>query len=497
MTLGVLAALSLAAGSAPGATTGEDADGGITVVLSSDITSLDQARDETLITRNIDGNIYDRLIGYSPRLTLTPMLATSWKQVNPTTWRFNLRKNVKFHDGEPFDANAVKFSLLRTQAPKSVVGYATSNVARVNVRDRYTVDIVTKRPDPMLLKNVAAYLDIVPPKAGARADFGSHPVGTGPYVFDRWVKGQEVALHANPSYWGKKVGIPSVTYKFIPAPATRLSALMSGQADLVMNLSPEDTSVINGRDNVRTEVVPSVNKMLVILDSSVKQLSDPRVRQALNYAVDKNALVKSVLGGDATKSTSTMVTVVPGYSGKLANYYDQNIAKAKQLLSQAGYPNGFSITLSHTDGVFPKDSEVAQTLQANLGAIGVRVKLQAVTYPNMASMLDKKSFGGMALMRYGDVWVDPSSLLTYAIWSKGTAVFTHDPSVDSMINKAVTVFNPQQRTKLYQQIDATVAKKMVPWVYLFDFKNIYGVSDRLVWKATPYVFMDLRGAKLS
>jgi ABC-type transport system substrate-binding protein len=113
-------------------------------------------------------------------------------------------------------------------------------------------------------------------------------------------------------------------------------------------------------------------------------------------------------------------------------------------------------------------------------------------------MLYKPTFGGMALTSYGDVWVDPSSLLTFAVWKKGgTAVFVHSQSVDSLIDRAITVLNGRQYTKLYAQIDAKVTKQLVPWLFLFDFKNIYGVSDRLVWHATPYVFMDLRGAHLS
>lgn len=493
IAMGVLA-VSLTAG-VSASSAHHTASSGITVVLSSDISALDQTQDETLITSNIDANIYDRLITYTTHLTFKPMLATAWKHLKANVWQFKLRKGVKFTDGEPFNAQAVKYSIVRSQAPTSVVSYATSNVARVKVINKYTVDVITKHPDATLLKNVGIYLDMVPPKAGRAKNFGSHPIGTGPYMFQKWIKGQEVVLRANPHYWGGKVKIPTVTYRFVSEDSTRLAMLLSKQADIVMNLDPQDGAAVKGHGGSKIESIASVNKMLVILDPSVAPLAKPAVRKALNYAVNKNAIVKNLMQGYAVKSMSAAVSVVQGYNNSLKNYYNPNIAKAKALLKSAGYPNGFTIPLYHTNGVFPEDTQVAQAVANNLGQIGVHVNLQAVTYQNLAGMLRNKTFGGMALMRYGDYLGDISSLITFALWSKGTSVFVHSPTTDKEINKAVTLFG-NRRLKAFDKIDKQLTENVVPWIYLFDFKNIYGVANRLVWKPTPYVFMDLRGAHL-
>jgi len=490
----VVLAVSLTAGVSAGSAR-HSASSGITVVLSSDITGLDQTVDETLITSNIDANIYDRLITYTRHMNFKPMLATSWKHLKRNVWQFKLRKGVHFTDGEPFNAQAVKYSIVRSQAASSAVSYATANVAKVKVVNKYTVDVITKHPDDVLLKNVGIYLDMVPPRAGRSKNFASHPVGTGPYVFQKWVKGQEVVLRKNPHYWGRKVSISSVTYRFVPEDSTRLSMLLSKQADIVMNLNPSDGSAVRGHGGSKIESIPSVNKMLVIPDPSVAPLAKAAVRKALNYAVSKNAIVKNLMAGYAVKSMSAAVSVAQGYSGSLKNYYDPNLSRAKSLLAQAGYPHGFTVPLYHTNGVFPEDTQIAQAIAANLGQIGVHVNLQAVTYQNLAGMLRNKTFGGLALMRYGDYLGDISSLMTFALWSHGTSVFVHSAKTDKEITKAVTLFG-KARIKAFNRIDQQFTKNVVPWIYLFDFKNIYGVASRLVWKPTPYIFMDLRGAHL-
>jgi peptide/nickel transport system substrate-binding protein len=486
--------VSLTAGVSAGSAR-HTASSGITVVLSSDITGLDQTVDETLITSNIDANIYDRLITYTRHMTFKPMLATSWKHLKRNVWQFKLRKGVKFTNGEPFNAKAVKYSIVRSQAASSAVSYATANVAKVKIVNKYKVNVYTKHPDAVLLKNVGIYLDMVPPKAGRSKNFASHPIGTGPYMFKKWDKGQEIALRKNAHYWGGKVSIPSVTYRFVSEDSTRLGMLLAKQADIVMNLNPQDGAAVKGHGGSKIESVPSVNKMLVIPDPSVAPLAKAGVRKALNYAVNKNAIVKNLMSGYAVKSMSAAVTVAQGYDGSLKNYYDPNIAKAKALLASAGYPNGFNVPLYHTNGVFPGDTQIASAIANNLSKIGVHVNLQAVTYQNLAGMLRNKTFGGLALMRYGDYLGDISSLMTFALWSGGTSVFVHSAKTDKELGKAVTLFG-KSRIKAFNRIDKQLTKNVVPWIYLFDFKNIYGVNNRLSWKPTPYIFMDLRGAHL-
>jgi peptide/nickel transport system substrate-binding protein len=464
------------------------------VVLPADIKSIDQAVDESFNAANIRFQVFDRLIGLDQNMRFVPMLATSWKRVDPVTWRFTLRRDVKFQDGEPFNADAVKATIERAGGPKSVVDYAVSDVKTVNVVDPYTVDIVSKTPDPLLANNYI-WLDMWPPKAAATLgdQFGSKPVGSGPYAFGEWTPGERVVLKANPDYWGAKPRLDEITFRFVTEPSTRVAMLQRGEADLITNVDPELVPVLSKGQRAKVTTTLSGRKMLVILNPSVKPLADVRVRQALNYAVDKASIIKYVLGGFAEPAPGVIFRVQPGFDPSLKGYpYDP--AKAKELLAAAGNPNGFSVDLYHTVGTFPKDKETAQAIADELGKVGVRVTLQPIEWTTFYTRLKSKDLPGLMLMRYALFQDDPVELYKWALWSKGVQVYFSSPQLDQMIAQSDAELDPSKRDRLFPAMERYASQSLVPWVFLYDLKSIYGLSKQLNWSPNAYEAMDLRGA---
>ncbi len=470
----------------------------ITVVLPADIKSLDKAIEETFNSTNITLNIFDRLVRYDKDSKPAPMLATSWEITNDTTWRFHLRAGVRFQDGEPFDAAAVKYTMDRANRDGSVLAYYLTNVSAVNVVDDHTVDFVTKLPDPILPNRIGAWIDIVPPKAGESPDFGTKPVGSGPFRFVEWVQGDYVTLERNPDYWGDQVGIDHVTYRFVSEVSTRQSMLLSGDADIIPNVPADLAAAIDASGVAKTLAVPGFRKMTLILDPKVAPLGDVRVRQALNYALDKRLIIESVLGGDAVQATGLVHAAVDGYNADLTDFYAFNPDKARQLLSDAGYVNGFDLTFYHTVGTFPKDKEIAEAVADQLGKVGIRVTLQPTEFGDLYdNRLSGGKLNGMALMRWGNAKADPSELYTWCLWSKGETVYVTDPQMDKLIEQSEATMDPTARLALFRQMEDTTVKTIVPWGFLFDLKNVFGVSSRLSWTPASFEPIDLRGAAVS
>ena len=243
-------------------------------------------------------------------MRLTGSLAESWRLVSPTTYQFKLRRGVKFHNGEPFNAEAVKFSIERQLThPKSRAKAALGPVERVEIVDEYTVNVVSKGPFPVLLARMtyagSGSVVMLPPKYVAEKgdDFAAHPIGTGPFKFVEWVKGDRVTLEANPDYWRAKPKVQRVTFRFIPETATRIASLLNGETDIIENIPPDQVDRVAGSPNAT--VGKTSDGMIVAYyqfdtraDSPVKNV---KVRQAISHAIDWDTIVKDLLRGHARR----------------------------------------------------------------------------------------------------------------------------------------------------------------------------------------------------
>lgn len=421
------------------------------------------------------------------KVSIRPVLATAWKQVNPTIWRFTLRRGVRFHNGEPFNAEVVKFSIDRILDPKLKSPWLVDlNVIKeVRVVDQFTVDIVTKDPFP-LFEISAPGIYVVPPKYTQETGtgFAARPVGTGPFRFVELVKDERAVLEANPNYWGGRPKVERVIFRGIPESGTRTSALRAGEADIVFPVSFDDAALIQREGRARSVGAATLRVMYVILDTTKPTpLASPKVRVALNYAIDKEAIIKHILGGNGVKLEGQLLT--PEYFGfnPSLKAYPYNPDKAKQLLAEAGYPGGFSIDFYAPQGRYPKDKEVAEFIAGQLEKVGVKAKLTIMEWGTYIGQLLDKKLGPMAFLGW---LVPPDAFYQFdAHVCGGTYSFYCNQVVDSVLKQASQIADEEQRLRLYRQI-AAIHHVDPPVIFLYQPKVLYGVSNRITdWTPRP------------
>src|SRR5579864_8305648 len=372
------AALVLTVGS--GAATQAQTPRTLVVAQSADMDTGDPAKSTGLATNAILVNIYDTLVHRDANLNLNPVLALSWRAVDPTTWEFALRKGVKFHDGEPLNAEAVKFAFDRMLDPKTHWPGAGSLrlVKAVTVLNDDAVRITTSEPWPSMPRFLGYYGMIVPQgylKQNGDDALIRHPIGTGPYRFVRWVKDDRVELEANPDYWGGRPKISRVVIRVIPTDAARVAELLAGSVQLANLLPPELFSPIQISSKTKLEVGKSLSVFFVIYNlvnvAKDKPLADPRVREALNYAINRQAILAGVMHNVGAPVATFCTDVMDACDPSIPPFtYDPN--KARTLLREAGYANGFDFSISGTSGTYPGDRDIVQALADQLNQVGVR-----------------------------------------------------------------------------------------------------------------------------
>src|SRR5882672_7499562 len=342
----------------------------ITISQPAEATTMDPGRSTQVLTVNYFINLYDTLTRWDNTLKLQPGLATSWKQVNDITWDFTLRQGVKFHDGTPLTAEDVKATLDRNIVPgKTVVNAGFTTIGSVSVVNSSTIRIVSQKPDPLLLVRVAQMgAQILPARLttddGVK-ELARRPVGTGAYKFVEWVKDERLVMEAN------KPAIDRVIWKPIPDDFPRLVALEKGDVDIITNVPPDRSQGIAEGRNTRLLTVPSTRIVNFGMNSTQPPLSDKRVRQALQYAVDVNAIIKSIYAGQGKPIAGSVADVDFGHNPAIKPYpYDP--AKAKQLLAEAGLATGVDVTLYAGTGTMVNDKALLEVIASMWSKVGIR-----------------------------------------------------------------------------------------------------------------------------
>ena len=391
----VVAAL-IAAGSAHAQTVriGNQGD-----ALSMDPHSLNES-----LQLSVTGNVYEPLVTRDKDLNLIPALATSWKQTTPTVWRFELRKGVKFHDGTPFTADDVLFSLARGAGDGSDMRTYTNDIQAVRKVDDHTVEIETKAPFPILPAQLS-FLYIMS-KKWAEENQATRPVdrrkgienaasfranGTGPFRLRERQPNVKTSFVRNGSYWGKIEGnVTNVEYTPIGNDSTRVAALLSGQVDVIEPVPVQDVARINASGKTKVLQGPELRTIFLGMDqkrdellySSVKgknPFKDKRVRQAFYQAIDIVGIQKSVMRGASRPSALMVGPGINGYDAGMDKRPAYDLDAAKKLLTDAGYPNGFEVSMNCPNDRYVNDGEICQAVSASLAKVGVKVRLQAET----------------------------------------------------------------------------------------------------------------------
>ena len=353
--------------------------GPLRIALYSDPLTLDPHRRNELLTFAVLRNLYEALTEFDAGAKVGPGLAESWENPTDLRWVFRLRHGVRFHDGRELTAEDVRFSFERARThPESNVGSYLVSIEKVQVVNRYTVEVTTTQPYPILL-NKLAFVLIVP--AGSPDEIDA-PVGTGPYRLETYSPGKRLALVAFPEYWGGAPTEPRV--EFLPEPdlAARLELLTSGRVDILQEPGPENLERIRVAPGCRVLAQDSLGSIFVLLRSDRPPFSDPRVRQAIDLALDRRALVEKVLHGEGTPLGQMVSQNVFGYASGLEPR-QADLAEARRLLGAAGYPDGLDLELNYRPG----RSEEASGVREQLAAAGVRVKLVEVPWAELFKRL--------------------------------------------------------------------------------------------------------------
>jgi len=463
-----------------------------TIVISQgvDADTLDPIRVSVTTSTNIHAQMYNMLARRDPSGKLIPDLALSWKLVAPTVWEFKLRHGVQFSNGDPFTSADVKFTVEKILDPayKSQQVPRVDTVARVETPDPFTIRLITKKPTP-IAPAITRPIFIVDAKywqAHGDAYMAEHPMGTGPYVFREWRKDEVIALDANPKYFGGAPPITHVLFKPIPEGEARVAALKTGAADLITNVPVQFAGALEGGQNTRLTSSKSV-RVLYIAFNLVKPgpQNNKTLRQALNYAIDVPAIVKGVLGGMAHPLGQPVPPDFFGYDIKLPSYAHDD-AKAKALLAKAGYPDGkgLQLTINTPTARYNGDKEVALAIAGQLQKYGISVDVKPQEWVGYIRQANQKDLAPMFLLAWGNITYDADNTLSSLLASDGSVSAYSNPQLDKLIDQARYELDPKKRDDIYAQA-MTLIHDEAPWLFLFQYEDLYATSKRLVWRARP------------
>jgi len=427
--------------------------------------------------------IYEGLVRFGPQGQIEPALALSWEQRDPVTMRFHLRGNVRFHNGEPFDAEAVKASIERILDPRTknpAIGFVNS-LARVDIVDPLTVDVVTQYPDGILLNRLAWTVPIIPPRylrEVGEEKFAQAPIGTGAFQFVRWEKGERIVLKANSDYW--MTGYPKLhelIFRFTPEDK-KLAALFNGDIDLVTNIPGTETLQVQSHPGTKIIKSKTFFTAFAGLNISTGPFSDVRVRKAVNLAVDKNSLIRyDLLGNGAIISTLSMPGEI-GHDPDIRPYaYDPT--KARALLKEAGYGKGFTVLA----GGNVNAERTAKIIAVDLAKVGITVKLNLSADSKMLEDFKNHAYG----MIFGGV-PDPMAhtffIQSIVLYSKSPYCLSKNPAYDALLEKMITTIDDGKRESLARDLDRYIYDNALD---IFTYQRIQTHAARKNLKFTPYV----------
>jgi len=470
-------------------------DAELIISQKADVETFDPSQSNNTTTHNVTINVFDTLIRLSDDgRDFVGELAESWKVVDPTTWQFRLRRGVKFHNGEDLNAAAVKFTLDSTLDPERKTRQRPTYVAfkEVRIDDPYTVSIITHKPYAIALTQLQ-YLMVVPPgyiKQVGWDEFGRKPVGSGAFKFKEWERDVRVVLEANDAYWKGKPKVRTVAFRAIPEDASRIAAVQRGEVDIIDAVPYDRIKELQGSPTVKITQRQG-EQVYVGLDTlRVEPFKKREVRHALNHAVNVEAMVKNLLLGYAVRLNGPMFPTTPGYDEKQPAYpYDPE--RAKRLLAQAGYPNGFEVEFAVSPAFqgIAKGTEVGEAIAGQLGRVGVRAKLNVQDSAALFSAYSAKK-----LQMYLFAWKSSPEAgrhLETLLHSKTRGYYYQNPEADLLIDAYFVALDPKKRQEIGRQLHAFL-REDAPWIFLYQQMDLFAVRKGVAWEAKPDYLMRMR-----
>jgi peptide/nickel transport system substrate-binding protein len=515
-------------GSAPASPGGSAAGSTLVVGLSAEAESLDPALTYQAAGQTVAFSMFDTLLTVKPDGSLGPGLADAWTIVDPKTIELKLHSGITFHNGEPFDANAVRFSIYRILDRDPASGDPISDdtkklnsqwvrdygsVDTIDVVDPLTVRIRLKNPDAALL-NALGRTFVVPPAyvaSAGNAGFAQKPVGTGPFVFGEWVKDDHTTVTKNASYWDSPRGAPlvdRVMFRPIPDASTRLNELVTGGVDLIQDPAPDQLDQIEAAGG-RVPTIGDARRYMIWLSTDGKgalaedpnktpaqatalaALAKPAVREALNLAVDRQAIIDTLLQERGAKMTGLFVEGDLGYDPSL-EAFDYDPDRAKQLLADAGYPDGFEVDL---DVCTCDRSDLPEAVAGELAKVGVKATIRPfeVTQFNADWGAGKQNPMRAARLGFSDVNV----YLQLWVRSGGPLSRFGDPEIDALIDAQQAEYDEAKRAAILKEIGVK-ARAAAPAIFLWSSPLLYGAGKAIpTWEPHLLGYLPVVGVEVS
>jgi peptide/nickel transport system substrate-binding protein len=478
----VLVLLCLALTAPTASTAGRDE---LTVLQGTEITTLDPQHAVGADSMGLVRHLFNGLVFLDARGAIVPDLAERWELANDqVTWTFHLRRGVKFHDGSPFNAEAVRFTIDRAIGPRSVPSPARtylSVVDRVEVLNDATVRIVTKGPSGPFLANLAhvsAGAMLSPSameKAGRSA--GREPVGTGPFRLAEWRRSDRLVLERNETYFGDKARVQRLVYRAVPEASARARQLETGDADVAVRLPPLEAKRMSATAGVEVLRTVSIRPMMFYLNTRKKPFNDLRVRRAINMAIDRQELIQTVLSGEATPLDSLLAPGLPGYIHVQSPIYDP--ARARELLNQRGVSDAGRITMDCPQGRFLLDREVCAAVAAQLGRVGLNVQTRIFAdYAQYVASRAKRDYD-MTMLAFAPASLDADGTFQSTVRSANAgetfnwADFSN-VRVDALIDAGRATADEGKRREIYAQLQKMVMHDQ-PTLLLYNEHDLTGI----------------------
>lgn len=505
LIVGVSLVLAACGGRSPspsGTTGGESgtAAGTLIIAMGADATGLDPESVMNNESGYVMSTLFDGLTRYKPGTTeVEPGLAESWDvSTDGLTYTFHLRQGVKFHDGTPFDADAaVKWldRLLNPNNPNyygkraavdSFVDFTFGSVTSYEAVDPNTLVLTLSEPDATILQSLAmVWSGVTSPAADEQygLDIYKHPVGTGPYKFVEWQPNDHITVEANPDYWAGAPSIQRIIFKVVPEESTRILMLQRGDVQILADVDPANVDMLKKDPNITVLEQPGLFHLGISMPVTQAPFNDLRVRQALNYAVNKDELNQHLYRGLAQTLTSPIPSVLWGHNDNLKPYpYDPD--KARQLLAEAGYPNGFSATMwvsANPRGYNPVGgAKLGEAIKEYLAQVGVNVDIQQLEWGAFLEKVRSKEFHDMAPDGWSGDNGDPDNFLAvkWASWGIPSGNQSHysNAEVDRLLADARKATSMDQRVQDYLKAQEIIWND-APWIWLSEMMQVRPVRS--------------------